>query len=174
MGEGESTARAIAGYILVPTDLLKREIGDYQRIDAVLVQSVAAKFRTSLEVMIDRLCNVEPSNPIERCVLLLRRLNGDAVIRASYFGAGLLPILQRPRKYTRVTDWLEDFPRRAIERREDTDWGITRMGRPIKFTKTELGKSEDFLLQVQAKRVLYTSRRALKIRLELSHPVVAQ
>jgi IrrE N-terminal-like domain len=150
--ELEKSCDRTAGHILVPTSLLKRAIGDYQRIDAALVRSVAVDFRTSLEVMIDRLCMVEPSNPLERCVLLARRLHGDAEIRASYFGVGLLPILRRPEKYTRLTDWLADFPRRAIDKKEDSDWGITRMGRPIKFTKTEVGASGDFLLQVQASR----------------------
>ncbi len=147
--ELEKICDRTAGHILVPTDLLKREVGDYERIDAAFVRSVASKFRASLTVLIERLSIVEPSNPFERCVLLAKRLDGDAEIRAVYFGVGLLRTLTRPSKYTRVTEWIAEFPRRAIEKQEDADWNITWRGRPITFIKTELGGSGDFLLQVQ-------------------------
>ena len=142
--ELEKTCDVTAGRILMPTDLLKREIQDYEKIDAAFIRSVASKFRTSLTVAIERLCAVEPSNLFERCVVLVRRLRGDAEILASYFGVGLLRTLPRPRKYTRVTDWVADFPRPAINKRGDCDWTITRMGRPVTFTKIELGASENF------------------------------
>ena len=142
-----------AGHILVPTDLLKREIkrevGDYAKIDAAFVRQSASRFRTSLEVLIDRLAIVEPSNGFDRCVLLIRRRRGEAEIRASYFGVGLLPILPRPVKYTRLIDWITDFPHRAIDGADGSEWGITRMGRSITFRKTALGTRGDFLLQVE-------------------------
>jgi hypothetical protein len=158
--ELEEICDRTAGHILVPTALLKRdikrELGDCEKIDAAFVRSAASRFRTSLEVLIGRLSVVEPSNPFERCVLLVRRIHGDAEIRASYFGVGLLPILPRPVKYTRVIDWLADFPRRVIDGREGSDWTITRMGRQITFRKTDLGTSGDFLLQVQVATTLRT------------------
>jgi len=151
--ELEKICDRTAGHILVPTDLLKREIkrevGDYAKIDAAFVRQSASRFRTSLEVLIDRLAVVEPSNGFDRCVLLIRRRLGEAEIRASYFGVGLLPILPRPTKYTRLTDWITDFPRRAIDGTDGSEWAITRMGRSITFRKTALGTRGDFLLQVE-------------------------
>jgi hypothetical protein len=151
--ELENICDRTAGHILVPTTVLRREIratiGDPANIDAAFVRSAASSFRTSIPVMIERLSIAAPAD-FERCVLLVRRLEGEAQIRASYFGVGLLPILPRPRKYTRVTDWLADFPRLAITNRQDSDWRVTRMGRLISFMKRELGSSgTDFLLQVQ-------------------------
>ena len=149
----EDSCNQTAGRILVPTALLRREIkkkiGDPENIDSAFVRSAATSFRTSIPVIIERLRFAEPSNPFERCVVLVKRLEGDAQIRASYFGIGLLPILPRPRKYTRVTEWLADFPRPAIANREDSDWRVTRGGRLVSFMKTELGGGTDFLLQVQ-------------------------
>jgi hypothetical protein len=151
--ELEKICDRMASHILVPTDLLKREIGSSEKIDVDFVRSVATKFRTSLEVMIERISMVESSNSFERCVLLARRVQGDAEIRASYFGVGLLPLLLRPEKYTKVTQWLTDFPRHAIDRREDSEWVLTRRGRSISFKKTELGAGSDFLLQVQVTHI---------------------
>jgi hypothetical protein len=147
--ELEKTCDRTAGHILIPTNLLKREVGDYQRIDASLVRSIAHKFRTSLTVAMERLTTVEPSNPIERCILLVRRLNGDGQIRAMYFGVGLLPTLPQPRRYTRLTEWMSDFPLHLIDGERDSDWRTSRMGRVLKFERTELESGSDFLLQVQ-------------------------
>jgi len=142
-----------AARILVPTALLRQEIkkkiGDPENIDEAFIRSAATSFRTSIPVMIERLSIVAPSNPFERCVVLVRRLEGDAQIRASYFGVGLLPILPRPRKNTRVSEWLADFPLPAIANREDSDWRVTRAGRLVSFMKRELGSGTDFLLQAQ-------------------------
>lgn len=96
-----------------------------------------------------RLCTVQPSNPFERCVILAHRIQGDAEIRASYCGVGLLSTLPRPIKFTRVTEWLADFPRHMIEIRQDCEWNTTRMGRRGVFEKTELGSSDTFLVQAQ-------------------------
>jgi len=147
----EDKCDEVAGQILIPTALLKgkieRQLGDREKIDASFILSAAADFRTSLEVTIERLRFVESSNPFQRCILLARRVNGDAEIRRLYFGVGLLSVLPRPRKYTRVTDWLADFPRRAIDRRENDHWTLTRMGHSVAFTKTELGSGSQFLLE---------------------------
>jgi IrrE N-terminal-like domain len=147
--ELEKTCDRTAAHILIPTNLLKREIGDYQRIDASLIRSIACKFRTSLTVAIDRLTTVEPSSPIERCVLLVRRIHGDGQIRALYFGVGMLRTLPQPRRYGRLTEWLSDFPRRLIDRGGDLEWRTSRMGRSLTFERTELESGTDFLLQVQ-------------------------
>ena len=92
----ENICNRTAGHILVPTNLLKREVGDYEKIDATLVRSLATRFRTSLAVIIERLSSVHWSNPSDRCTLLLRRVNDDAEIRAIYLGIGLLRTLPRP------------------------------------------------------------------------------
>jgi hypothetical protein len=141
-----------AGLILVPTILLKKEISNPANIDAAFVSSVALKFRTSAEVTIRRLAAVEASNLFERCILLVRSQDGDAQIRASYFGDGLLPLLPRPKIYARLTEWIPDIPGVAINGREHSDSTIARKGRDITLTKTELSGSGEFLLQIQATR----------------------
>jgi hypothetical protein len=146
--ELEQVCDRTAGHILVPTSLLHREIEDYEKIDAAFIRSIASKFQTSLTVMIQRISAVA-SNPLERCVLLARRLNADAEIRAIYFGVGLLRTFPRPKRYTRLTEWIVDFPRPLIDRRENCDCRVIRMGRPVTFIKTELGAGNDFLLDVQ-------------------------
>lgn len=138
-----------AANILIPTHLLKKEVTDSAKIDATFVQSIATKFRTSVAVAIHRLAVVESSNPFEKCVLLVRRINGDAEIRASYFGVGLLTTLPRPNVYTRITEWLPDFPRRELDKRESSEWQTIRRGKSIKLTKTELSGHREFLLEAQ-------------------------
>jgi len=147
--ELEKTCDRMAGHILIPTDLLKRDIGDYERIDARFVQWVARTYRTSLTVAISRLTLVEPSNPFERCILLVHRSQGDGHIRAAYFGVGLYRTLPRPIPYARLTEWIADFPVGFIEGKGSSDWKTTRKGRALEFEKTELGSGSDFLLQVQ-------------------------
>jgi hypothetical protein len=147
--ELEKMCDRTAGHILMPTSLLRREIGDYERIDATVVRSIASKFRTSLTVAIERISTVEPTNLSERCVLLARRLQGDAEILALYFGVGLLRTLPRPSKYTRVSEWIPDFPRLVCDRRDDCDWKITRMGRSVSFAKIELRTADEFLIEAR-------------------------
>ena len=148
----ERICNEAAGYIVAPTELLKREIDDYERIDAQFVRSIAARFRVSLTVALERLCAVQPLNPFERCVILAHRVHGDAEIRALYCGVGLLTTLPRPVKFTRVTEWMTDFPRDVIEMRQHCEWKTTRMGRPVVFEKTELAAGDGFLLQAQVTR----------------------
>jgi hypothetical protein len=151
--ELEKLCNRVASRILVPAELLrqeiKREVGESERVDAAFVRSAAAKFRTSIEVLIGRLRVVEPSNCFERCVLLVRRIEGDAVICASYFGAGLLTVLPSPVKFTRLTDWFADFPRCVIDGAGASEWKTSRMGRSVRFVKMDLSSGGDFLLQVE-------------------------
>jgi hypothetical protein len=147
--ELEKICDRTAGHILIPTNLLKKEIGDYRRIDAHLIRSLAFKFRTSLTVAIERLATVEPSNPFERGIVLLRRVNGDAQIRAMYFGIGLLRTIPRPVRYSRLTEWISEVPRSFIGQNAESEWRTTRMGRTVAFEKMELGSGQDFLLQVE-------------------------
>lgn len=151
--ELEATCDQVAGQILVPTALLKgkieKQLGGRDKIDVPFVRSAASDFKTSIAVMIERLRFVESSNPFQRCILLAKRLKEDAEIVAIYFGVGMLPVLPRPQKYSRVTEWLADIPRRAIDRRENDHWTLTRSGRSVAFTKTELGTGSQFLLEAR-------------------------
>lgn len=150
--ELEAICDRTAGHILVPTAALRQEIkyrvGDPEGIDAAFVRAAASTFWTSLPVMIERLRVAAPSNPFERCVVLARRVEGDAEIRACYFGMGLLPVLPRPRRYVRLSEWLPDLSPRHIADRDYSDWRVTRAGRTISFVKRELGDA-DFLLQAE-------------------------
>lgn len=149
--ELEADCDRMAGCILVPTYLLKQKIRDYgKEIDADFVRSVASDFRTSVTVALERLRVVEAAHSFERCILLARRIHGDAEIQSLFFGLGLSPVLARPEKYTRITDWLPNFPRDALGQREDSGSFITRRGRTITFTTTELGTGDNILLELQA------------------------
>jgi hypothetical protein len=146
--ELEDICDRTAGFILLPTHLLKREVGDSGKINAAFVKSVASRFRASVVVTLERLAAVESSNPFERCVLLARRQDeDDAEIRACYYGVGLLPTLPRPKKYTLLSDWISDFPRHEISRKGSGSWSMTRQGRLVRFMKTELGARGEFLLE---------------------------
>jgi len=147
----EDDCDRMAGCILVPTYLLKQKIRDYgKEIDADFVRSVASDFRTSVDVALERLKVVEAANSFERCILLARRVHGDAEIQSLFFGLGLSPVLSRPERYTRVTDWLPNFPRHALGKGEDSGSFAAQMGRRIAFTTTELGIGDRFLLELQA------------------------
>jgi hypothetical protein len=147
----EDDCDRMAGCMLVPTYLLKQKIRDYgKEIDGNFVRLVASEFRTSATVALERLRVVEASNSFERCILLAKRINGDAEIQSLFFGLGLSPVLPRPEKYARITEWLPNFPRHALNQREDSGSFATKRGRTITFTTTELGGSDRFLLELQA------------------------
>jgi hypothetical protein len=74
----------------------------------------------------------------------------DAEIQSLYFGLGLSPFLSRPEKYTRITEWLPAFPRRALGQREDSGSFVTQRGRTITFTTKEFGRGDRILLELQA------------------------
>jgi len=140
----------MAGCILIPTYLLKQKIRDYgKEVDADFVRSVASDFRTSMMVALERLRVVEAANS-SRCILLARRIDGDAEIESLYFGLGLSSVLPRPEKYLRITEWLPDFPRPALLQRGDGGSFVTRKGRTVTFTTTELGSGSRVLLELQA------------------------
>lgn len=147
--ELEKTCDRTAGQILIPTGLLKKDIGDYARIDAELVRRIASTYRTSLSVVMKRLNLVEPSNPFDRCILLVHRFNGDGHIREAYFGVGMYRTVPRPITYTRLTEWISELPPSYIRRDAGPNWSTKRMGRNVVFEKTELDSGFDFLLQVQ-------------------------
>jgi len=147
----EDNCDRMAGCILIPTYLLKRKIQDYGReIDGEFVRSVASDFRTSVTVALERLRVVEAASSFDRCILLAQRVPGDAEIRSLFFGLGLSSVLPRPEKYTRITEWLPNFPRHAFGRTEDSGSFATRRGRTITFTTRDLGNSGRFLLELQA------------------------
>ena len=143
----EAKCNRTAGRILVPTDLLSKEIGDLGAIDQSLIRSLASKFRVSLPVMIDRVAEAERSNTIQRCVVLVKRRSDACQIQAFYFGAGLLSILPRPTKYKPIAHWLSDLPMKDLVRSGDFEWTCKRVNRVILFRKTEVGTRGDFLLQ---------------------------
>lgn len=145
----EEICNRTAGQILLPTHLLKREIDDRGQIDSTLILSISGKFRASLAVTMDRINAVESASPSRSCILLIRRLEGFAQIRAAYFGAGLLSVLPQPPKYAKVTDWLPDFPVGVIDGRENDEYHITRKGLAVKFTKILFGSGSFFFLEVR-------------------------
>jgi hypothetical protein len=147
----EDDCDRMAGCILVPTYLLRKKVRNYRKeIDSDFVRSVGSEFRTSLTVALERLRVVEAASSFGRCILLARRIQGDAEIQSLFFGLGLSPVLPRPKKYTRITHWLPNFPVHAFGQAEDSGWFATRWGRKIAFTTTELGASDRFLLELQA------------------------
>jgi hypothetical protein len=151
--EIEKICDGAAGRVLVPTNLLKREIdqellGNCERIDANFVRAMAARFRASHDVIINRLNAVDSGNVFARCILLVRREHGEAQIRASYMGVTLLSILPTPKRYDLVVNWLPELPRDIVERGDRGRWDVTRRGRTLEIEKIPLGQSGDFLLQV--------------------------
>lgn len=149
--ELERICDQMAGCILIPTHLLKRKISDYgKEIDANFVRLIAEDFQTSMDVALNRIRVVEAGSSFDRCILLARRVSGDAEIQTLHFGIGLWPLLPRPEKYTRVTDWLPDFPRNALIRSEESGSFVTPKGRIITFKTTEVGTGDRILLELRA------------------------
>ena len=114
--ELEDICNRAAGCILVPTDLLKREVREYgKEIDADFIRLVASKFRTSLTVALERLSLAEPSNPFGRCILLARK-TGDAEIPPCTSGSDY-SLSFHGQENTRAYPSGLDFPRRALDQR---------------------------------------------------------
>jgi hypothetical protein len=143
----EETCNRLAGHLLMPSVMLRQQVADYDQIDARLVTQLSRQYRTSLETTLTRLTEIQPASPLERCVLLAKRVGGEAEIRGVYFGLGLQRTLARPRKYTRLRDWLPDFPK--IDSAGDSEWRRTLAGRLVRFEKTDVGSSDSFLLQTE-------------------------
>jgi IrrE N-terminal-like domain len=151
--ELEEVCDGAAGRILVPATLLKREIsqdlsGNRERIDADFVRAMAVRFSVSHHVMINRLHVVESGNVFARCILLVRKKLGEAQIGACYMGLRLLSIFPKPKNYDSVANWLPELPRDILERDGGGRWNVTRRGHQLEIEKIPLGRSGDFLLQV--------------------------
>jgi hypothetical protein len=151
--ELEKICDGAAGRILVPSNLLQREIkqelqGNQERIDSDFVRAMAARFRTSPDVMIERLRIVESENAFARCILLVRKNKGEAQVKACYMGATLLSTLRVPKIHDPLLNWFPEFPRDIVERDGNGRWDVTRRGRQLEIEKIPLGRSGDFLLQV--------------------------
>jgi len=151
--ELEEVCDGVAGRILVPANLLKREISqelsdNRERIDANFVRAMAVRFSVSHDVMINRLHIVESGNAFSRCILLVRKRLGEAQIRTCYMGLQLLSIFPRPKDYDLVAKWLPELPGDMLERDGSSRWNVTRRGRQLEIEKIPLGPSGDFLLQI--------------------------
>jgi IrrE N-terminal-like domain len=151
--ELEVICDGVAARILVPADLLNREIrqelaGNYERIDADFVREMAEKFRASHDVVINRLRVVGSENAFARCILLVRRSNGVAQMRACYMGQTLLSSLPAQKIYDPVANWFQEFPRAITEGDGGGRWHVNRRGRHLEIEKIPLGRSGDFLLQI--------------------------
>ncbi len=151
----ETICDRAAARLLVPTQLLRNEIrallnGDCERIDCQFVRMMADKFRVSIDVMIGRLRAVEPDNVFARCILLVRKSDGDHKISASYAGVTLLSILPPPREqhYKSIRNWLPDLPQAITESPASGEYRILVRGRQLLIRKYPVGKRGDFLLQI--------------------------
>lgn len=145
----EQACNSLAAHLLMPTNLLRKDVSDYDCIDAGFTRHLASKYRASLETTLERLTSIQPASPLERCVLVARRVGREAQIRAFYFGLGLRKTIARPTKYSPIREWLPDFPRHALEEASDLEWKSVMAGRSVVFQKTELGGGSAFLLQAQ-------------------------
>ena len=149
----EEICDGAAGRILVPSDLLRVEIkrellGNCERIDSDFVRAMVAKFRASHDVVINRLRMVESENVFARCILLVRRSDGEARIRACYMGVTLLSSLPAPNIYDPVANWFQEVPRAVTESDGGGKWEMTGGRRKLEMEKIPLGHSGDFLLQI--------------------------
>jgi len=149
----EDICDVAAGHILVPSDLLRREIkrellGNCERIDSHFVRAMVAKFQASPDVVINRLRMVESGNVFARCILLVRKIDGESQIRACYMGVTLLSSLPEPNIYGPVANWFQEVPRAVTDSDGGGKWEITRGRRKLEMEKIPLGRSGDFLLQI--------------------------
>jgi hypothetical protein len=149
----EEICDGAAGRILVPSNLLRGEIkrellGNCERIDSDFVCAMVVRFRVSHDVMINRLRVVESENVFTRCILLVRRSDGEARIRACYMGVTLLSCLPAPTIYAPVANWFQEVPRAITESDGGGKWEMTRGRRKLEIKKIPLGRSGDFLLQI--------------------------
>lgn len=149
----EEICDGAASRILVPSLLLKREIkrdllGDCKRIDSDFVRAMVVRFRASHDVLINRLRAVESENAFARCILLVRRGDGEAQIRACYMGLTLLSSLPEPKIYDPVASWFKEFPPAITESDRGGKWELIRGLRKLEIEKIPLGRSGDFLLQI--------------------------
>jgi hypothetical protein len=136
-------------FLLMPTQLLRRNLPDPQEIDIAFVRELARAFNVSLTVTLSNLGRISAASPAARCILLVRRVSDNAEISAVCFGTGLLRTLPRPARFTSLRQWLPGLPAEVINRRRDQQWEATSAGRAVLFRKVELGSGSSFLLQVE-------------------------
>ncbi len=136
-----------ARQILMPTDRVKAALAPHEPVDLATVQNLARRFRASLAVVLDRLAEIRPDDAMERCLVLAKRAGGGAQINQVYFGIGLLTSLPRPRRFTDITDWINDIPREVFAFGSFGRWQLDRPTGYLELRKVELGNGF-FLLQV--------------------------
>jgi hypothetical protein len=147
--ELENLCDDAAGHMLVPAELLKTFVPDDRELAIELVQQVATIFRVSLSVALNRVAHVTSLRSAPRCVLLARRQAGDAQIREFCFSAGMLEVLPRPMRFSKLGEWVPDVARNASIHRQD-HWETVNGGRTVTFRKLELGDTDSFLIQAVA------------------------
>jgi hypothetical protein len=139
-------------HLLIPTGLLeaeiKNELGDCNRIDADFIRAMKDKFRASPEVTLERIRITESQNAFARCILVVRKGNGEAKVTGSYFGLGLLSVISELRANATLLNWFPEFPEQAVNRDGSGRWEIIRRGRRLLIEKFPLERRGDFFLQV--------------------------
>jgi hypothetical protein len=151
----EEICNRAAGRLIVPRQLLAREIGSSlgghrERIDVAFVRMLAARFRASFDVVLRRLRGAEPENNFARCIVLVREKGGEPQIRAWYLGTGLLSAL-RPIdefEFKPLRDWLPELPLAIFRPGEVGALEFAVKGRALRALKFPLGHSASFLLQL--------------------------
>jgi hypothetical protein len=144
-----------AARLLVPTDVLKREIrdalgGDGERIDAPFVRSMTLRFRVSYDVMIGRLRAVEPGNTFARCLMLVRKTDNAHQLVEWYIGVTLLSAFPRIDEYRHKEfhEFLPDLAPIILGPAEFREHCVSVNGRDLLLSKFPVGNKADFLLQI--------------------------
>ena len=139
-------------HLLIPTGLLKAEInnklGDCTRIDAHFIRTMKDKFYASPEVTLERVRVTETGNTFARCILTVRKVDGETKVTGSYFGLGLLSVIPELKANETLQKWFPEFPEQAINRDGTGRWEVVRRSRRLLIEKFPLGMRSDFLLQV--------------------------
>ena len=142
--ELENICNKAAERLLVPTNLFRRQyrhaFGASDRVNISFLQAMKALFRTSYEVIVNRLRAVEPTNGI----LLVR--NGKAA--AAYFGSSVVCAIPKPTLYDPVRDWFTELQPSMLDIHGNQSWQIAVGRRQLGLQRVSLGASGDFLLQL--------------------------
>lgn len=147
----EEVCDQAAGRILVPTAMLEQEIkgkvGEAALIDAQFVHSTAIRFRSSPEVILERLRHVA-RNSFARGIVFVRMDCGRPVVRATYYGGGLQLILREPERHKPLTDWFGGIPREFENDPNAGEWRTQVKKGTLTFTKVPWRLGGAFFLQV--------------------------
>lgn len=165
----EEVCNRVAKRLLVPKALLAGEIDrrleNPEKIDADFVRAMAARFRVSNDVVLGRLRAVAPDNAFARCLLLVRKTDGEDRVSNWYMGMSLLsafPPLKRQREQP-LLKWLPDLPASILDTAEGGEWQVKRHKRVFLVQKFPTGKSGSFLMQIDdLARKAPSSRRSRK------------